>query len=59
MEAPDFVPPTYPQSCRTITIGPGRYLPETGGYTTTDSEWDIPLELYGKVRAYVYCGYVF
>ncbi len=50
---------TYPPECHTIIVGPGKYIPETGGYTTVDTEWVVPPEYYGKVRAYVYNAYVF
>ena len=50
---------TYPVSCTEIIAGAGTYIPSTGGYTTGDTVFLVPEEYRGRMKIYVFNGYVF
>ena len=44
----------YPDTCHTITIGPGSYNPETHSYSTEPADWVLDPSQYGRMKLYVY-----
>ena len=47
----------YPVETERITMGPGIFIPETGGYTTDPTIYEIPLALRGRIECFVFHNY--